>query len=78
MAEFVRYAESVVAEIDTLVTNLHVTWSGEAAAAHAEAHRLWTRGESNMREALARLTAASAVAHQNYTGAMTANTSMWS
>lgn len=78
MGEFVRYAESVVAEIDTLVTNLHVTWSGEAATAHAEAHRLWTRGEAHMREALARLTAAGTAAHHNYTGAMTANTSMWS
>ena len=78
MGDFVRYAESVVAEIDTLVTNLHVTWSGEAAAAHAEAHRLWARGEANMREALARLTAAGNAAHNNYTGAMHANTNMWS
>jgi WXG100 family type VII secretion target len=78
MGDFVRYTESMVAEIDSLVTHLHGAWSGEAAAAHAEAHRHWARGEANMREALARLTAASAAAHHNYTGAMNANTSMWS
>ena len=78
MGEFVRYTQSMIAEIDALVTHLHGTWSGEAAAAHAEAHRHWARGEANMREALARLTAAGTAAHHNYTGAMNANTNMWS
>ena len=52
MGEFMRHTESVVAEIDSLVTHLHQTWSGEAAAAHAEAHRHWSQGEATMREAL--------------------------
>ncbi|WP_204079627.1 WXG100 family type VII secretion target [Mycobacterium riyadhense] len=78
MAEFGRYAESLLTEIDSLVSNLHTTWSGEAAAAHAEAHRHWTAGEAMMREALARLRAAGATAHANYTGAMSTNLSMWS
>ncbi|EUA32794.1 WXG residues type VII secretion target family protein [Mycobacterium xenopi 3993] len=43
MAEFQRYAESMLTEIDSLVSNLHARWSGEAAAAHIEAHRHWTR-----------------------------------
>ena len=58
MGEFVRHTESVIAEIDTLVTHLHQTWSGEAAAAHAEAHRHWAQGEATMREALQQLNAA--------------------
>lgn len=78
MIEFVRHTESVVAEIDSLVTNLHQTWSGEAAAAHAEAHRRWSRGEATMREALNVLTAAGNTAHHNYTNVMATNTSMWS
>ncbi len=78
MDEFVRHTESVVGEIDSLVTHLHGTWSGEAAAAHAEAHRHWSRGEAMMREALAQLKTAGTTAHDNYTGAMTANTAMWS
>jgi WXG100 family type VII secretion target len=63
MAEFHQHAESVLSEIDSLVTNLHATWSGRAAAAHAEAHRHWARGEAMMRESLARLRAADATAH---------------
>lgn len=78
MDEFVRHTESVVGEIDTLVTQLHGTWSGQAAAAHAEAHRHWSRGEAMMREALAQLKTAGTAAHHNYTGAMTTNKTMWS
>jgi uncharacterized protein YukE len=29
MAEFQRYAESMLAEIDSQVANLHATWSGK-------------------------------------------------
>jgi WXG100 family type VII secretion target len=78
MAEFARYAEDVVAEIDSRVTRLHTTWTGEAAAAHAEAHQHWVRGEAMMRAALAQLKQAGATAHTNYTGAMKTNLTMWS
>lgn len=78
MSEFVRHTESVVAEIDSLVTHLHRTWSGEAAAAHAEAHRHWSRGEATMREALKAMKAAGTAAHHNYTDVMATNTTMWS
>lgn len=78
MAEFQRHAESMLAEIDSLVTNLHATWTGQGAAAHAEAHRHWARGEAMMREALAQLRATGATAHRNYTGAMATNLAIWS
>jgi WXG100 family type VII secretion target len=78
MGEFQRNAESMLAEIDSLVTTLHAAWSGQAAAAHAEAHRHWARGEAMMREALARLQAAGMTAHGNYTGVMAKNLDMWS
>jgi WXG100 family type VII secretion target len=78
MAEFQRYAESMIAEIDSLVANLHATWTGEGAAGHAEAHRHWARGEAMMRDALAQLRTAGATAHRNYTGAMSTNLAMWS
>jgi WXG100 family type VII secretion target len=78
MDEFVRHTESIVSEIDSLVTHLHGTWSGEAAAAHAEAHRHWAHGEATMREVLNALKAAGNTAHHNYTGVMAANTAMWS
>ena len=78
MVEFQRHAESMLAEIEALVTNLHATWTGQGATAHAEAHRHWARGEAMMREALAQLRAAGATAHRNYTGAMSTNSAMWS
>lgn len=78
MAEFGRYAESMLAEIDSLVASLHTTWTGDGATAHAEAHRHWARGEAMMREALARLRTAGADAHRNYTAAMSTNLDMWS
>jgi ESAT-6 family protein len=78
MAEFGRYAESMLAEINSVVANLHATWTGDGAAAHAEAHRHWTRGEAMMREALAQLKSAGATAHANYTGAMSTNLATWS
>jgi WXG100 family type VII secretion target len=78
MSEFARYTESVVAEIDSLVTNLHETWTGPAAAAHAEAHRHWSHGEKMMREALEQLKTAGSTAHHNYTHAMQTNLTMWS
>jgi len=78
MAEFQRCAESMLTEIDSLVSSLHSTWTGRGAAAHAEAHRHWARGEAMMREALAQLRTAGATAHRNYTGAMSTNLTMWS
>lgn len=78
MADFGRYTENMLAEIDTLVSNLHVTWTGQGAAAHAEAHRHWARGEAMMREALAQLRAAGTTAHANYTGVMEKNLGLWS
>ncbi|WP_445162167.1 WXG100 family type VII secretion target [Mycobacterium sp. Dal123C01] len=78
MAEFQRYAESAITEIDSLVSNLHATWSGEAATAHAQAHQHWARGEAMMRAALAQLRTAGTTAHGNYTGAMSTNLAMWS
>lgn len=78
MGEYLGYAENMLGEIDSLVGNLHVTWSGEAADAHRQAHRHWAHGAAMMREALGRLTAAGATAHANYTRVMTANLDMWS
>jgi WXG100 family type VII secretion target len=78
MSEFQRTTEAMLAEIDSRVTRLHAAWTGEGAAAHAEAHRHWARGEAMMREALAHLRTAGATAHRNYTGAIAKNLSMWS
>ena len=78
MAEYMRHSESIMTEIDSLVTHLHHTWSGEAAAAHVEAHRHWSHGEATMQAALHQLKAAGGAAQYNYTQAMATNSAMWS
>lgn len=78
IAAFQRYAEDMITELDSRVTRLHAAWSGAAAAAHAEAHQHWERGEAMMQEALAQLEKAATTAHGNYTGAMSTNLGMWS
>ncbi|GAA2778957.1 pore-forming CpnT exporter EsxE [Mycolicibacterium pallens] len=78
MSEFQRTAESLLAEIDSTISALHITWAGEATAAHAEAHRSWKHGAALMQEALNRLHAAGDTAHSNYTSVMTNNQNMWS
>lgn len=78
MTDFQSAAESLHAEIESTVAGLHITWSGEAASAHAEAHRSWKHGAALMAEALSRLHAAGDAAHGNYSGVMTTNQSMWS
>jgi WXG100 family type VII secretion target len=78
IAAFQRYAEDWIAEIDSRVTRLHASWTGDAAAAHAEAHQHWVRGEAMMRQALAQLEKVATTAHGNYTGAMSTNLDMWS
>lgn len=78
MTAFQRYSDDMITEIDSRVTRLHTTWTGEAAAAHTEAHQHWVRGEAMMREALAQLEKVATTAHGNYTGAMSTNLGMWS
>ncbi len=78
MTDFQHTAEALLAEIDTTVKNLHLTWTGEGAASQAEAHQRWVRGAAMMREALDQLHKAGAGAHGNYTDAIAANQKMWS
>jgi hypothetical protein len=77
MADFQRTAASLLEEIESTVRDLHISWEGEAAAAHAEAHRLWTHGAAQMQDALNTLHTAGGHAHGNYTRAMRDNQAMW-
>ncbi len=77
MAQFHRAAQALLTEIDATVRNLHITWTGEAAAAHEYAHAQWEHGEALMRDALARLGRAGAAAHHNYQQAAATNASNW-
>lgn len=67
----------LAADLERRVDGLHLTWSGEAAAAHREAQSTWAAGFDGMRQALEGLRAAGRLAHENYDAAATANLRMW-
>ena len=78
MVAFQNVSESLLAEIDAEVKKLHITWSGNAAAAQKQSHEEWVRGAAVMRKALGQLHVAGTGAHQNYTGVIATNQKMWS
>lgn len=78
MDNFQRLSKVLLDEIDNTVKNLHVSWQGEAAAAHAQAHEKWTHGAEQMAQALTVLHRSGTGAHRNYTHAAEINRTMWS
>ena len=77
MAQYQNVVDSMLDEIDTTVSNLHITWSGATSQAHADAHAEWKAGAEMMRKALEQLKAAGSHAQKAYHGAVEANKSMW-
>jgi WXG100 family type VII secretion target len=77
MAAFDQKIEKALGDLDRVVENLHVTWTGQAAVAHREAHAEWVEGMEEMRRGLTAMKDAAARAHGNYTSAVQANSRMW-
>ena len=78
--EMDRFVDTVQQQLDALdqaVARLHVTWQGDAAAAHRRAHAEWRQGAEDMRKAVAAMRAAAQIAHDNYESAASANARMW-
>ena len=69
--------EQAAVHLQRVVDDLHLTWAGQAAAAHRVAHQEWSRGAEAMREALAAMAAAARHARSGYASAATANRDMW-
>ena len=59
------------------VRELHVSWTGGAALAHAAAHAQWSAAAAEVQDALAVLRSIAATAHRNYAAATLANRRMW-
>lgn len=74
--EFSTRSEEVGAAIDRQIAELHENWSGMAASAHREYHRVWTQAADDVRAALADLTQAAHRAHHHYTDAVQLNVAM--
>jgi WXG100 family type VII secretion target len=77
MVAFERTMTRALAELDASVEHLHLTWTGEAAAAHRDAHRTWAEGMRRMSAGLAEIRSAAERAHANYSGAGATNFRMW-
>jgi WXG100 family type VII secretion target len=77
MAQYQNVVDSMLDEVDTTVANLHITWSGVASQAHADAHEEWKTGAEMMRKALGELKTAGSHAQKAYDCAVDANKSMW-
>ena len=67
----------LAADLERRIAALHISWHGEAAAAHLVAQAEWEHGFRGMREALAAMRAAGRVAHGNYTAAAETNVQLW-
>ena len=69
--------DDVVVDLRWRVARLHELWEGTAAAAHLSAHEHWEASYREMHEALAAMRRAIHGAATNYSGAASANASMW-
>lgn len=77
IAELSRYAESMLSEIGSMLSNY--TPPGPAKPpTHMPTRRHSAAGKQMMREGLPWLRVAAAGAHTNYAGAMSTNLAMWS
>ena len=77
MARFEQHLEDALAEVDKKIADLHLAWSGAAAAAQKDAHRRWVEAVCEMRDGLVQMRENAHRAHGNYTRAVNANVSMW-
>jgi WXG100 family type VII secretion target len=64
-------------DLERRVASLHISWQGEAAAAHPAAQVEWEHGFRIIREALATMQSAARVAHGNYAAAAQSNLQQW-
>ncbi len=77
MNKFGSDVETWLGDVDRHVSDLHLSWSGDAATAQRAAHQEWMAGVRQMRENLEDLRTIAQRAHGNYSGAVDTNTRMW-
>lgn len=77
MAQCGRALDDLLDDVAQRVAELHVTWSGQAAAAHTTAQAAWEAGFRAMRDGLATMRAAGEAAGSSYRSAADTNRLMW-
>ena len=78
MQSFQKSFERRLDDLEKLVSDLHLTWAGQAAAAHLQAHEQWTTGAKEMHHGISEMHKAATTAHDNYHTSATSNADMWS
>ncbi|MFW0793285.1 WXG100 family type VII secretion target [Gordonia sp. CPCC 205515] len=76
LTQFDKLIGEQLTHIDQLVTNLHGSWSGLAATAHAEAHRTWAAGAKTFHDGVTEMGTVAKNAHTHYTRAQSVNRRM--
>ena len=77
ISRFDQHLQTALDDAQSRVDTLHISWSGEAATAHRQAHDEWVRGVADMRAALEEMRRNARIAHGNYSSAVTSNVRMW-
>lgn len=67
------FVEDSLDGLDSRITAVHQSWTGEAAVRHAEAHREWRTAAGEVRDGIDSMRAAATAAHASYSGALAAN-----
>lgn len=73
---FKEFASGYLAELDNKANALGSMWTGQAAAAYAEAHREWAVGAADVQDGLQAVQDATVRARESYAGAVTTNLRM--
>lgn len=74
---FIERATDRVGVLNRAVDRLHISWEGESAEAHREAHARWVEGMSDMKDGLDDIARATTHSHEAFTGVQEHHRKMW-
>ncbi|MFW0783595.1 WXG100 family type VII secretion target [Gordonia sp. CPCC 206044] len=77
LGDFVKFVEDRVGALDARIDDLHVSWTGEAASAHRDAHDRWRSGAVEIRQAMADIRQAAQRSHTAFVGVQELHRKMW-
>ncbi|SIS22054.1 WXG100 family type VII secretion target [Williamsia sterculiae] len=74
---FVSRAQDQVDALNKDIDRLHITWRGEAAQAHRDAHQRWVEGMGHLRDGISDIARSADHSHRAYTGVQELHQKMW-